>query len=175
VRLQAIPIRSSRKNGPFPLVESMLEDMTRADLRLFEGDIVVISSKYVSLAEGRLYKLSDVQTTYQGEKYVDRFAELVYRESEQVVGSFLNFHLSITNNVLAPNSGIDGSNTRSGFVTLYPINPNLLAEKIRISVLLRLGIYIGIILTDSRLYPLRQGTTGIAIGFSGVKAIVFWR
>lgn len=172
MRLQAIPIRSSRKSEPFSLVDLMLEDIIRAGLRLLEGDIIVISSKYVSLAEGRSYDLSNVQTVYRGERYKDKFAELVYRESEQVIGSFLNFHLSITNKVLAPNSGIDESNIRSGLVTLYPINPNLVAEKIRILVLLELGIYIGVILTDSRLYPLRQGTTGIAIGFSGIKAII---
>lgn len=150
----------------------MLKDVARAGLRLLEGDIVVISSKYASLAEGRLYSLNAVQIVHQERKCEDEFTELVYRESEQVIGSFLNFHLSITNNVLAPNGGIDESNTCFGFVTLYPINPNLLAEKIRISVLLKFGIYIGVILTDSRLYPLRQGTTGIAIGFSGVKAII---
>ena len=55
---------------------------------------------------------------------------------------------------------------------LYVSNPDRKAEAIRLTVLLYRNVYIGVIIVDSRIYPLRQGTVGIAIGCAGIKSVI---
>ncbi len=76
---------------------------------------------------------------------------------------------------MAPNAGIDKSNTKLGRVILYPNEPYPLAEQIRRKFFLKFHIHVGVILVDSRLMPARVGTTGIAISCAGIDPVVDMR
>jgi F420-0:gamma-glutamyl ligase len=99
------------------------------------------------------------------------FAEVIIRESDKIFGGISGFVISSSDNILAPNAGIDKSNTKKGKVILYPNDPYLVAEQLRRKILLKYLVHVGIIIVDSRLMPARVGTTGVAIACSGIEPV----
>ncbi len=141
-----------------------------------DGDILVVSSKFVAMSEGRVVKLDTVKPSAKARSLARRFrmdarlAELVVKESDMIVGGIPGFVLAIRKGMMAPNAGIDKSNVPAGHAILYPKNPFASAEKLRQKFLDR-GIKLGVVLADSRLMPSRRGTTGIAIACAGFEPV----
>jgi coenzyme F420-0:L-glutamate ligase/coenzyme F420-1:gamma-L-glutamate ligase len=141
------------------------------------GDIVVISSKFVSMSEGSIVKLSRVKVTKRAkdlstQNHMDaKLTELVIRESEYVMSGVPGFLLAIRDGMIAPNAGIDKSNVPKGYAILYPRDAFETAEKLRLKFLAQRGIRVGIVIADSRLMPTRIGTTGVAIGCAGFEPV----
>jgi coenzyme F420-0:L-glutamate ligase len=141
------------------------------------NDIVVISSKFVSMSEGSVIKLSKVRVSKKAKDlsakcHIDvKLAELVLRESEYVLRGVPGFLLTIQDGMIAPNAGIDKSNAPRGYAILYPRHPFETAEKLKCKFLSELGIRVGIVIADSRLMPTRIGTTGIAIACAGFEPV----
>ncbi|MDQ4050692.1 MAG: coenzyme F420-0:L-glutamate ligase, partial [Thermoproteota archaeon] len=137
------------------------------------NDVVVISSKFVSMSEGSIVKLSGVKVTKKAkdlatQNHMDaRLAELVLRESDSILGGVPGFLLAIRDGMIAPNAGIDKSNVPKGYAILYPRDPFDTAEILKLKFLAELGIKVGIVISDSRLMPTRIGTTGVAVGCAG--------
>jgi len=98
-----------------------------------------------------------------------KIAEIILRESDTIFGGIPGFVITSSDNIMAPNAGIDKSNTQSGTVVLYPNEPYLVAEHLRRKFMLRHNAHVGIIITDSRLMPGRVGTVGVAIACSGIE------
>ena len=171
--IKIIPIKTSRKNSKFDLYDDLIESIKPNHLE--NGDIVVISSKYVANSQGRLLEITHTKPTKPAielsKKYkIDsKFAEIVLRESDKILGGVTGFVLTSADHVLAPNAGIDKSNVKKGMVVLYPDLPYIITENLRKKILIELGVHVGIILVDSRLMPARTGTTGIAIAVSGLE------
>ena len=142
-----------------------------------DNDIVVISSKFVSMSEGAVVSLSKVQASKKARAlaakcHMDaKMAELVLRESDYIVKGVPGFLLAIRDGMIAPNAGIDKSNVPRGYAILYPRDPFGTAEKLRQKFLAELGIRVGIVLSDSRLMPTRIGTTGVAIACAGFEPV----
>ncbi len=86
--------------------------------------------------------------------------------------SFVRFCLTTIHGILSPNAGIDKSNIPTGQVVLYPKDPYNSIEILRKKFFIDLGIRVCIILSDSRILPMRIGTVGIAIACSGFEPIV---
>lgn len=172
-----IPIRVSLKRGKFDLFKCIQTEIARNGEDLKDGDIIIVSSKFVSMSQGRLVKVDDIIVNSETREIASRLnltgelAELILRESEVILNGVPGFVLSIKDGVLMPNAGIDYSNVKNGFAILSPRQPFREAERIRIKILLEMGKKVGIIITDSRLMPLRIGTTGIALGVSGFDPI----
>lgn len=172
--LEVLPLSVSLKKSKFNLFQSLC--LPRFKFR--DNDILVISSKYVSMSEGSIRKLDSVKNVSR--RAVDlaakyhmnaKLVELVIRESDFVFKGIPGFLLAIRDGIIAPNAGIDKSNVSSGFVILYPRQPFKIAENLRRKFLLNLGIKVMIIIADSRLMPTRIGTTGIAISCAGFEPI----
>ncbi len=128
-----------------------------------ERNILCITSKIVSICEGRITPVDGSNKD-----------ELVKEESEYFLPKEENkygFHLTITQNLLIPAAGIDESNG-NGYYILWPENPQDSANKIREYLVKRFDIrYAGAIITDSKTTPLRWGTTGVAIAYSGFSPL----
>jgi coenzyme F420-0:L-glutamate ligase / coenzyme F420-1:gamma-L-glutamate ligase len=141
------------------------------------NDIVVISSKFASMSEGSIVKLSTIKVKKRAkdlanQNHMDaKLAELVLRESEYLMPGVPGFLLAIRDGMIAPNAGIDKSNVPKGYAMLYPRDPFGTAEKLRLKFLAELGIRVGIVIADSRLMPTRIGTTGVAIGCAGFEPV----
>lgn len=175
--MELIPIKVRRKEREFDLAEDVLLAFKQNNQEILDSDILVLSSKYVSISEGRFLDLQTVKPTRRGSALARRLsmdvrmAELVVRESEDILGGVPHFALSLKDGSLAPNAGIDRSNFFPGFVTLYPRNPFRSAEDLRITIEQKTSKKVGVVLSDSRLQPLRLGTTGIAVGVSGFEPV----
>ena len=148
---------------------------------LKDGDVLVLSSKFVAVSEGRIVKLSGVRVGDEARKLASehrmdpRLCELVIRESDEMLGGIPGFLLTIKDGLLTPNAGIDKSNVRHGAVVLYPRRPEESARTLREALNYSPGVVVGVVICDSRLSPTRRGTTGVAIAASGIEAVLDMR
>lgn len=130
--------------------------------RLQEKSVIAIASKIVGICEGRVVKK---ESDAQKEKLVKQEAH--YYLSQKHLG----FLLTINHNMLVANAGIDESNS-NGLLSLWPKDPQKSANELREYLVKKHKIkHLGVILTDSKLSPLRWGVTGYALAHSGLQAL----
>jgi coenzyme F420-0:L-glutamate ligase/coenzyme F420-1:gamma-L-glutamate ligase len=169
------PIRTRRKSGPFNLGE-LVDSYAGQELR--DGDILVVSSKFIAVSEGRVVDLGTVVPSDRAVSASRRLnmppelCELVIRESDDVIGGVSGFMLALKEGLLTPNAGIDKSNIGHGKVVLYPRSPLESATALVDEMRFRRGVEIGVVVSDSRLMPTRKGTVGVALAAAGMEAIV---
>ncbi|KKQ60203.1 MAG: hypothetical protein US80_C0001G0036 [Candidatus Daviesbacteria bacterium GW2011_GWA2_38_17] len=136
---------------------------------LEENSVVAVTSKVVSIGEGRCiaiekFKNKDELAIKETDKYLPR----------NTVPHGLVLH-TIKNNLFIASAGIDESNG-DGFYVLWPKDPQAAAKKIWQFLSQKFKVKnLGIIITDSRLVPLRRGVVGVAIGYFGFKPIRDYR
>jgi coenzyme F420-0:L-glutamate ligase / coenzyme F420-1:gamma-L-glutamate ligase len=169
--VEILPIHVKARKGRFDLFGSLQRFGYK------HNDIVVVSSKFVSMSEGSMVKLSRVRASEKAKElaakcHIDvKLTELVLRESQYVLRGVPGFLLAIQDGMIAPNAGIDKSNVPRGYAILYPRHPFETAEKLKSKFLAELGIRVGIVIADSRLMPTRIGTTGVAIACAGFEPV----
>ena len=179
--LTVLPLLAERMDKQFDVFEELLKTLENNDSELNEGDVLVISTKYISNSQGRIINLESVTASKKGMQISKEFrlkpeiAEVIIRESDKIFGGIGGFVITSSDNIMAPNAGIDKSNIKKGKAILYPTNPYLIAEQIRRKIFLKLFIHVGIILVDSRLMPARIGTSGVAISCAGIEPVLDMR
>jgi coenzyme F420-0:L-glutamate ligase/coenzyme F420-1:gamma-L-glutamate ligase len=165
------------------LVALVDEALGRAGIDLADGDVVVVTSKIVSRAEGRFVSLHDVTPSPRAIEIADRvkkdprIVEVILRESTAV--SRMTRDVLIVRHRLGfvvANAAIDRSNVAPGApadeVLLLPLDPDASAERVRAGLSARRGgPRIGVVVTDSHGRPFRLGTVGVAIGIAGLPAL----
>lgn len=172
------PVKAQKMSSKFALAEFVRRKLGRV---LRDGDVLVISSKFVAVSEGRVVRLADVRVGAKARELATRhrmdprLCELVVRESDVVLGGIPGFLLTSKEGLLTPNAGIDKSNVGHGKVVLYPRRPEVSARILREALQYSPGVSVGVIICDSRLSPTRRGTTGVAIAASGIEAILDMR
>lgn len=128
-----------------------------------ERSILIITSKIISILEGRVVKIGDREKA----DLVSEEADLILQDAQSQYG----ITLTVKNGVLIPTAGIDESNG-DGYYILWPKNAQETADTIREYLCKRFGIKnAGVLITDSTTAPLRWGTRGIAVAHSGFKAL----
>lgn len=173
--IQVWPIKTERKNGPFDVID-LLDGLAGKTLR--DGDVLVVSSKFIAISEGRIVDLASVNPSRYAFDLASRhrmppeLCELIVRESDEVLGGVVGFVLAARDGMLSPNAGIDRSNIEHGRAVLYPSHPWESAASIVEAMQYRRGIRIGVVVSDSRLMPTRRGTTGVAVAASGLEAVL---
>ena len=179
--LTVLPLLSERKEDEFDVFEALLETLNKNNETLQEGDVIVVSTKYISNSQGRLIDLNNIKTSKEGIIVSKKFqlkaeiAEVILRESDKIFGGISGFVITSADNIMAPNAGIDKSNAKKGKVILYPKNSYLIAEQIRRKIFLKFLIHVGVILVDSRLMPSRIGTSGVAVACAGIEPVLDMR
>ena len=179
--LTVFPVKAERKNEKFDIFETVDDTLRKNKQQLQDGDVLVISSKYVSNSQGRLINIENIKSSEHGKLVSKKFqikpkiAEVIVRESDVIFGGVSGFVLTSSDDILAPNAGIDKSNVKKGKVILYPEDPFLIAEQIKRKIFLKYLIHVGIIIVDSRLMPARVGTTGVAIACAGIEPVIDMR
>ena len=142
---------------------TIFELMDEALAELSEQSVVAVSSKVVSLCEGRIrpIKGTDLQA-------------LVRKEAEwymPMVNAQHGYTFTVAQNMLTPNSGIDESNA-GGVYVLWPADPWASANGIRKYLMKRFGVKeVAVVITDSNFLPLRWGAVGMALAYSGLKPV----
>ncbi|RMW36367.1 MAG: cytidine deaminase [Nitrosopumilus sp.] len=181
MQLTVLPLLADRMDEKFDVFEVFLKTLEKNETKLEDGDVLVISTKYISNSQGRIVDLENIQISDEGldvsKKYQlkPEIAEVVIRESDKIFGGISGFVITSSDNIMAPNAGIDKSNAKKGKVILYPENPYLVAEQLRRKIFLKMSIHVGVILVDSRLMPARIGTSGVAIACAGIEPVLDMR
>jgi coenzyme F420-0:L-glutamate ligase len=172
--LTFLPFRTERRSSEFDLPE-LVDELVGAEVR--DGDVLVISSKFVAISEGRAVSLGSVKPGIRALELSKKFdvpaelCELIVQESDLIIGGVHGFILSLWNGLLTPNAGIDKSNIEHGRVVLYPKDPRESAARIADALRKRRGVRVGVVISDSRLTPTRMGTIGVALAAVGFEAI----
>ena len=171
--MEIFPIKIAKKDEGFDLFRTIVE----SKFQFLADDILIISSKFVSMSERSLIDLKKVKVGKRAKelalkfKMDERIAQVSLQESDYVVSGIPGFLLTINDGMIAPNAGIDKSNCPQGKIVLYPKASFKTANELRKKFLKKYGIKIGIVISDSRLMPTRIGCTGIAIGVSGFDPV----
>jgi coenzyme F420-0:L-glutamate ligase / coenzyme F420-1:gamma-L-glutamate ligase len=133
-----------------------------AELGVRHGDVVAVTQKIVSKAEGRIVPAGD-----EGRW---RWAE---RESRRIVARRGDLIIAETRHgFVCANAGVDASNVEQGFLTLLPEDPDGSAESIRKGLEQSLGISVGVVVTDTFGRAWRRGVVNVAIGCAGLPAMI---
>jgi coenzyme F420-0:L-glutamate ligase/coenzyme F420-1:gamma-L-glutamate ligase len=159
----------------------ILDALKRAELTLQAGDVLVVTSKIVSKAEGRFVVLDSVQPSDEAHKLAaqtgkdPRMVELVLRESASVSRTAPNV-LVVRHRLgfVSANAGIDQSNVdgTDAQVLLLPVDPDASARQIHERLHAATGVAVGIVISDSHGRPFRLGNVGVAVGVAGMPALV---
>jgi coenzyme F420-0:L-glutamate ligase/coenzyme F420-1:gamma-L-glutamate ligase len=150
-------------------------------LELSDADVLVVTQKIVSKAEGRLVDLETVEPSPFARSWADRWGkdarqvEVVLRESAEIVrmgpGGLI---ISRTRHgFVCANAGVDVSNVGGGDVaSLLPLDPDASAARLRDGLRRRLGVAPAVIISDSFGRPWRNGIVNVAVGAAGIETLL---
>jgi coenzyme F420-0:L-glutamate ligase / coenzyme F420-1:gamma-L-glutamate ligase len=163
------------------LVALIVRALAAQATRLRDRDVVVVTSKIVSKAEGRFVDLGTVVPSTRARTLAaatdkdPRLVELVLSESTAVSRArpgvlIVRHRLGFTSNI----AGIDHSNVAGDedMVLLLPVDPDGSAARIREGLERATGARLGVVLTDTHGRPFRRGNIGVAIGVAGLPALM---
>jgi coenzyme F420-0:L-glutamate ligase/coenzyme F420-1:gamma-L-glutamate ligase len=159
--LSVIPVEGIGSIGPGDDLAAMIA----ARAALEEGDVVVVTQKAVSKAEGRLVELAS------GDR--DELRAIVEAESVRVLRRRGELMVTETRHgFVCANAGVDISNVEAGRAALLPLDPDRSARRIRDALRARTGVDVAVVVSDTFGRPWRRGLTDVAIGVAGVAAVV---
>ena len=152
---------------------------TAASLPLQAGDILVVTQKVVSKAEGHLILLKDITPSPLAKNFArqwgkdPRHVEVVLQQSRRIVKMDRGVLITETHHgFICANAGVDQSNIEGEeVVAVLPPDPDASARAIRQALRERLGFDVAVIISDTFGRPWRHGLVNIAIGLSGIEAI----
>jgi coenzyme F420-0:L-glutamate ligase/coenzyme F420-1:gamma-L-glutamate ligase len=153
-RVWAVPGLPEIREG-----DDLAKVIAAAEPGLVDGDVLLVTSKIVSKAEGRIVRADDREAAIDAEtvRVVARRGPLRIVENRQGL-------------VMAA-AGVDASNTPAGTVLLLPEDPDASARTIRDGLREILGVEVGVLVTDTFGRPWRAGLTDVAIGAAGIRVL----
>lgn len=170
-----------------PLIETgddiaaiIIQAIQSAGLDLQDNDVIVVTSKVVSKAEGRWVDLATIEPNEEARQVAaqcgkdPREVALILSEATRV--SRIRQGVLIVEHRLGfvcANGGMDHSNTRPGgeWRLLLPVDPDGSARRLREAFNRHFGVKVGVVISDSHGRPFRLGTVGVAIGSAGLPAL----
>jgi len=179
MRLYAVETRVVKPGDN--LVDVILDSLRKQTLELEDDDVLALASKIVSYSQGRIVKLGDVKPSEKAKKLARKFslepefAELVLREAEKVYGGVEKAVLTLKDNIITANAGIDNKNAPIGSAVVWPRDLVEWLKNFRDEINRKTGRRIAVVVVDSGLIPLRIGTVGLALATAGFNPIREWR
>ena len=183
--LRIIPVTGLGEIAPGSDLGLVIYEALQAQqLELQQGDILVVTQKIVSKAEGRLVDLSRVKPSLAARKWSQesgtdaRIVELALREScavirKTVIGGRGVLITETAQGLVCANSGVDLSNVNGGnHALLLPKDPDKSATQLRSAIKKKTGVSVVVIISDSFGRPWREGLTEVAIGVAGMKPLL---
>lgn len=142
-----------------------LAPMLAACAELTDGDVVVVTQKVVSKAEGRMVAVDPDDPA--------AYTTVIEAESERVLRRRGDLVIAETRaGFVCANAGVDRSNVPEGYVTLLPLDADRSARRIRDGLRASPGVEVAVIVSDTFGRTWRRGVTDVAIGCAGIAAIV---
>ncbi len=182
-KIEIIPIPFDRdvKEGD-DITSLILESIKSNGLILLDRDILVVTHKIVSKAEGRVISLDSIEPSEEANSIAikhgkdARLVELMLREGSIVAAEHGVIITRTKHGFVAANAGIDTSNVQgNGSVVLLPVDADASARRIRDRIHALTGKRVAVIITDTFGRPFREGQVNVAIGIAGIDPIIDYR
>lgn len=132
---------------------------------LRDNDVLVVTQKIVSKAEGRLVEIDPNDPLSHKALVEEEAVRVVRRRGDLII-------TETKHGFVCANSGIDLSNVERGYAALLPLDSDRSARRIRDIIKAKLGVSVGVIISDTFGRPWRKGLTDVAIGVAGIAAVV---
>lgn len=161
--IELIPVEGIPEIRPGDVLAEVIA--TTAGEQLRAGDVVVVTQKVVSKAEGRLVEV-DANDPLSHKALVERESVRVLRRRGDLIIS------ETAHGFVCANAGIDLSNVERGYAALLPLDADRSARRIRDGLRARLSLEVAVIVSDTFGRTWRRGVTDVAIGCAGVAAVV---
>ncbi len=139
--------------------------LAAAEPGLADGDVVVVTQKVVSKAEGRLVRLDPDDPRGQRRVVEDESVRVLRRRGDLVISE-------TRHGFVCANAGVDLSNVDEGWAALLPEDSDRSARRLRDGLRARLGVEVAIVVSDTFGRTWRRGLTDVAIGCAGIRAVV---
>ncbi len=168
-----------RINPGDDLVELILKAVNKTGIDLVNGDIIVIASKIVSKADGRLVKAADVKVSKGAREIAEKngfdpvHVELALQESVEIIRSDSVLITETHSGLICNFSGVDKSNAPEGEYVLLPENPDESAERIHRGLANETGLGLAVVISDTQGRPWRKGSINLAVGCAGINAFKY--
>jgi coenzyme F420-0:L-glutamate ligase / coenzyme F420-1:gamma-L-glutamate ligase len=179
--LEVLGIEGFPEVRPGDDLDRMISAAVAGDLRA--GDVLVVTHKIVSKAEGRLVDLRTIEPSALAKGYASRHGkdprqiEVVFKESRRIVRMDRGIVISETHHgFVCANAGIDASNVPGDdTVCLLPIDPDDSAARLRDALAGDPGVDVAVVISDSFGRAWRHGITDVAIGVAGMDPVADYR
>jgi len=145
------------------LATMIVKAISDNDLELLDHDIVVVTHKVVSKQEDRIVEIPTedaYRAVVEGET-----VNVIRRRGDLVIAQ-------TTHGFICANAAVDRSNVAPGYALLLPVDPDRSAHRLRTLITRATGADVGVVITDTFGRPWRRGLVDVAIGVSGITAIV---
>ncbi len=156
-----LPVTGLPEIRPGDPLAAMLADA----IELVDGDVLVVTQKIVSKAEGRVVAVDESDPSARRRLAEAEARRVLRRRGELVI-------TETAHGFVCANSGVDFSNVAQGFAVLLPLDPDRSARRLRDGIRAHVGVEVGIIVSDTFGRPWRQGVTDVAIGIAGVAGVL---
>lgn len=161
------------------LASLIIDAAARQGTPLQAGDVLVVTQKAISKAEGRLLDLRTIEPSpfarhlAQGYDKDPRVVEVILRESRRIVRMERGVLITETRHgFVCANAGVDASNVaQDDTVSLLPEDPDRSAAALRAAVREKLGVEVAVVISDSFGRPWREGVANVAVGVAGMLAL----
>lgn len=145
-----------------------------------DGDVLVVTQKIVSKAEGRIVDLATVTPSPFAERYAAMFEkdarqiEVVLSETKRIVRMQHGVMICETHHgFVCANAGVDASNVeKTDTLCLLPVDSDVSAQRIRAAVRAALGVEVAVVVSDTFGRPWREGHVNFAIGVAGIRPLI---
>ncbi len=160
------------------LSATILEAIGHSQIEIQNRDILVVTHKIVSKAEGRVVDLASIKPSTKAISMAKehdkdpRVMELILKESTQILRAKNGIIISETKHgFVCANAGVDQSNVEGDTAVLLPVAPDESAGRLQDTVKKKIGKEIAVIITDTFGRTFRNGQTNVAIGVAGINPI----
>lgn len=143
----------------------LIIDACQTELGLEDGDVLVVSQKVVSKAEGKLVKVDPDDPLSHKPLVLEESVRVIRRRGDLIISETKHGYV-------CANAGIDRSNMAPDVAALLPDDSDRSARRLRDAIQGRLGVTTAIVVADTFGRPWRRGITDIALGCAGIKAIL---
>jgi coenzyme F420-0:L-glutamate ligase/coenzyme F420-1:gamma-L-glutamate ligase len=176
--LRVVPLRGVPELEEGDDLGALLADAATRAGGLEDDDVLVVAQKAVSKVEGRVVHLDEIEPSERARELAGdtdpRRLEVILREAREVLRARPPLVIAETRHgFVCASAGVDASNAKGpDTLVLLPVDPDASAAALRDAIHERLGVVIGVIVSDSFGRAWRRGTTDVALGVSGVAAVV---
>jgi coenzyme F420-0:L-glutamate ligase/coenzyme F420-1:gamma-L-glutamate ligase len=160
--LSILPVEGIGEVRPGTVLAELIAEAGSGALQ--DGDVVVVTQKVVSKAEGRLVEV-DPDDPLSHKPLVEAEAVRILRRRGDLIMT------ETRHGFVCANSGVDLSNVERGWAALLPVDPDRSARKIRDGLRARLGVEVAVLVSDTFGRAWRRGVTDVAIGIAGLAGV----